>query len=261
MKVLAIASDSLKLNPLTTRLNQSGIDTIDLSDPKAVGKVLKIEQPDLILVDGEILGCQAIVALRKESAAKAIPVAFLTEQDEADGKHFLTMGVAAGITTLDGWDAVVSKIRQSFMPAVPTPPVVPAISAKSSWLVGGGEMGKFLREKDWSDSPLGALEDWPASLRTTVSLVLNSNFPISLAWGAQHTQIYNDGYWLICGDKHPESMGQDFSECWASAFPVIGDAFYRALSGETAFLEDQRMFLDRLGYLEETFFTLIVPKV
>jgi CheY-like chemotaxis protein len=86
-------------------------------------------------------------------------------------------------------------------------------------------------------------------------LVLNSNFPISLAWGAQHTQIYNDGYWSICGDKHPDAMGQDFSECWASAFPVIGDAFYLALSGETAFLEDQRMFLDRLGYLEEAFFT------
>jgi hypothetical protein len=50
-------------------------------------------------------------------------------------------------------------------------------------------------------------------------------------------------------------MGQDFSECWASAFPVIGDAFYRSLSGEAAFLEDQRIFLDRFGYLEETFFT------
>src|SRR5258708_37287449 len=50
-------------------------------------------------------------------------------------------------------------------------------------------------------------------------------------------------------------MGQDFSECWASAFPVIGDAFRSALAGTAAFLEDQRMFLDRKGYLEETFFT------
>jgi Signal transduction histidine kinase len=50
-------------------------------------------------------------------------------------------------------------------------------------------------------------------------------------------------------------MGQDFSECWASAFPVIGEAFHSALAGKAAFLEDQRMFLDRHGYLEETFFT------
>ena len=68
-------------------------------------------------------------------------------------------------------------------------------------------------------------------------------------------QIYNDGYWPICGEKHPHAMGTDFSECWASAWPVIGEAFTRALAGETSFLENQRMFLDRNGYLEETFFT------
>jgi len=123
------------------------------------------------------------------------------------------------------------------------------------WLVGGGEMGKLIRSMDWSNTPLGPMESWPPSLRTTVGLVLNSNFPISLAWGPRHTQIYNDGYWPICGPKHPRSMGQDFSECWATAWPAIGGAFHSALAGSTAFLEDQRMFLDRLGYLEETFFT------
>jgi PAS domain S-box-containing protein len=124
-----------------------------------------------------------------------------------------------------------------------------------SWLVGGGQMGQLIRSMDWSETPLGPIEAWPPSLRTTVSLALNSNFPISLAWGPKHIQIYNDGYWPICGDKHPHSMGQDFTECWASAFPVIGDAFRSALAGMAAFLEDQRIFLDRLGYLEETFFT------
>jgi signal transduction histidine kinase len=123
------------------------------------------------------------------------------------------------------------------------------------WLVGGGEMGKLVRSMDWSRTPLGPIDTWPQSLRTTVSLCLASNFPISLAWGPKHVQIYNDGYWPICGGKHPQSMGQDFSECWASPWPVIGSAFERALAGETSYLEDQRMFLDRNGYLEETFFT------
>jgi len=123
------------------------------------------------------------------------------------------------------------------------------------WLVGGGEMGKLVRSMDWSATPLGSIESWPQSLRTTVSLCLASNFPISLAWGPHHVQIYNDGYWPICGRKHPNSMGQDFRQCWASAWPAVGDAFERALTGETSFLENQRMFLDRNGYLEETFFT------
>jgi signal transduction histidine kinase len=124
-----------------------------------------------------------------------------------------------------------------------------------NWLVDGGEMGKVLRSMDWGKTPLGPIELWPESLRTTVSLCLASNFPISLAWGPKHVQIYNDGYWPICGEKHPGAMGQDFTECWASAWPVIGEAFENALAGKTSYLENQRMFLDRKGYLEETFFT------
>ena len=116
-------------------------------------------------------------------------------------------------------------------------------------------MGELVRSMDWSSSPLGSLDGWPNSLRTTVSLALASNFPISIAWGPERVQIYNDGYWPICGAKHPSSMGQDFKECWLSAWPAIGDAFESAAAGRTAFLENQRMFLDRHGYLEETFFT------
>src|SRR5690348_8928959 len=93
------------------------------------------------------------------------------------------------------------------------------------WLFGGGEMGKVVRAKDWSSTPLGALETWPASLRTTVNLALNSTFPISIAWGPGHVQIYNDGFWPLCGPKHPVSMGQDYRECWAPGFPVIGEAY------------------------------------
>ncbi|NTV10929.1 MAG: hybrid sensor histidine kinase/response regulator, partial [Zoogloea sp.] len=122
------------------------------------------------------------------------------------------------------------------------------------WLAGS-EMGRLIRSVDWSKTPLGALKSWPQSLRTTISLCLSSNFPIALAWGTHRTQIYNDGYWPICADKHPHSMGQDFKECWASAWPVIGGAFEQATSGRAAFLVNQRMFLERSGYLEETFFT------
>lgn len=109
--------------------------------------------------------------------------------------------------------------------------------------------------KEWSRTPLGPLAAWPQSVRTTVSLCLASNFPIAIVWGRDHVQIYNDGYWPICGAKHPHSMGQDFAECWRSAWPAIGEAFGQATAGRAAYLENQRIFLDRNGYLEETFFT------
>ncbi len=123
------------------------------------------------------------------------------------------------------------------------------------FLSGGGEMGKFIRSKDWSATPLGPPDTWPQSLRTTVSLCIASNFPIDIIWGPHRVQIYNDGYWPITGDMHPTSMGQDFRECWRSAWPVIGQAFEEAYLGKTRFLENQRIFLDRYGYKEETFFT------
>ena len=116
-------------------------------------------------------------------------------------------------------------------------------------------MGRLVSSMDWSKSPLGPIADWPQSLRTATSLCLASTFPISMTWGSKHVQIYNDGYWPICGAKHPHSMGMDFRECWASAWPVIGEAFESALTGQSVFLENQRIFIDRYGYLEETFFT------
>ncbi|MCA1326286.1 ATP-binding protein [Herbaspirillum sp. alder98] len=129
------------------------------------------------------------------------------------------------------------------------------LDSKTSWLAGGGEMGKLIRSMDWTDSPLGPIEEWPQSLRTAVSLCLSSTFPILIAWGPHDIQIYNDAYRPICGAKHPQSMGEDFKICWATALPMVGDAFDRAHQGEGTYIRDQRMFLDRYGYLEEAFMT------
>ena len=129
------------------------------------------------------------------------------------------------------------------------------------FLAGGGEMAKLIRSADWTNTPLGPIEGWPQSLRTTVSLCLGSNFPINIVWGPQHTQIYNDGYRVVCGERHPAVLGMDYTVSWASAWPAIGGPFERALAGDTSFLENQRMFLNRNGYLEETFFTFSLSPI
>ncbi|GAB3787414.1 hypothetical protein GCM10028818_52350 [Spirosoma horti] len=84
---------------------------------------------------------------------------------------------------------------------------------------------------------------------------MSSTFPILIAWGPETIQLYNDSYRPICGAKHPESMGQNFRICWETALPVVGDAFTRGQQGEGTYIKDQRMFLDRNGYLEEAFMT------
>ena len=123
------------------------------------------------------------------------------------------------------------------------------------FLMGGGEMGRLIRSMDWSKTSLGPVAGWPQSLRTTVSICLASDLPICVIWGPGLVQLYNDAYRVICGDKHPRSMGQNFPECWSEAWPVIGEAHDSALTGDTAFLESQHIFLERHGYVEECFFT------
>ncbi|GAB2552463.1 ATP-binding protein [Spirosoma aerophilum] len=127
--------------------------------------------------------------------------------------------------------------------------------SSEQFLAGGGEMGQLIRTMDWAKTPLGPIATWPQSLRTSVSLCLSSTFPILIAWGPETIQLYNDSYRPICGAKHPESMGQNFRICWETALPVVGDAFTRGQQGEGTYIKDQRMFLDRYGYLEEAFMT------
>jgi len=150
------------------------------------------------------------------------------------------------ITSLPGTTLVTQPLA---------PPSIPPLNHDLNWLSGGGEMGALIRTMDWSATSLGPLESWPQSLRTSVSLCLSSTFPILVAWGPQDVQIYNDAYRPICGAKHPESMGEPFKVCWATALPVVGEAFDRAHEGDGAYIRDQRMFLDRYGYLEEAFMT------
>ena len=129
------------------------------------------------------------------------------------------------------------------------------VSAPLAFLAGGGETGSLIRAMDWSNTSLGPVTGWPQSLRTTVSICLASDLPICVIWGPGLVQLYNDAYRVICGNKHPQSMGQNFSECWKEAWPVIGEAHDSARAGDKAFLETQQIFLERHGYVEECFFT------
>jgi len=129
------------------------------------------------------------------------------------------------------------------------------LDQSAAWMVGGGTTGEMIRSMDWGNSPLGPIESWPLNLQSTINLCLASNLPMIIIWGPHCTQIYNDAYIPLCGAKHPASMGQDFRRCWASAWPVIGDAVNDALAGQSQKLENRRMFLDRGDNLEEAFFT------
>ena len=57
-----------------------------------------------------------------------------------------------------------------------------------------GEMERRIRDVDWSKTPLGPEEWWPASLKTAVRIMLDSRYPMFVWWGDRLINIYNDAY-------------------------------------------------------------------
>ncbi|GAA4324571.1 sensor histidine kinase [Flaviaesturariibacter amylovorans] len=123
------------------------------------------------------------------------------------------------------------------------------------FLNGGGEMGALIRSKDWSRTPLGPPETWPQSLRTTVSLLLNSQFPMFVWWGPELIALYNDAYVPIAGEKHPTMLGQSGRIAWEEIWSDLGSLVDSVFAGISTWSEDQLLVMNRRGYFEETYFT------
>ena len=130
-----------------------------------------------------------------------------------------------------------------------------AESGSSTVLSGGGEMGALMRSIDWSTTAVGPVDAWPQSLRTALSILLETGFPMYIAWGRDYTQFYNDGYRPILGStKHPMAMGAGTRETFAEIWDIIGPMFQGVMEGRATNVVDFMLPLDRHGFAEECYF-------
>jgi PAS domain S-box-containing protein len=118
-----------------------------------------------------------------------------------------------------------------------------------------GEVGRHLRAHDWSCSPLGHPTNWPQSLRSVVSLMLNSKFPMFLAWGNELGFLYNDAYVQILGAKHPWALGRPFEEAWSEIWSDLSPLIEQALAGKPVYHENLPLTMHRYGFDEPAWFT------
>ncbi|MDR7275530.1 SpoIIE family protein phosphatase [Catenuloplanes atrovinosus] len=120
-----------------------------------------------------------------------------------------------------------------------------------------GDVGRDLAAVAWPSTPLGPPEGWPQSLRTAVSLMLSSRFPMWMAWGPELTFFCNDAYRRdTLGRKYPWALGRPASDVWAEIWDDIGPRIETVLStGEATWDEGLLLFLERSGYPEETYHT------
>lgn len=119
-------------------------------------------------------------------------------------------------------------------------------------------MGELIRAKDWSATSLGVPTTWPQSLRTTLSIVVNSRLPMFLFWGPQLTSFYNDSFRPSLGvdGKHPSALGlpgeQVWPEIWAFIKPLIDLVIQKR---EAVWMEDQLVPFYRNGRIEDIYWT------
>lgn len=128
-------------------------------------------------------------------------------------------------------------------------------ASADSVLRGGGQMGALMRAVDWSKTPVGPVEGWPQSLKTALSILLESTFGTMVAWGPELTHFYNDAYRPILGtSKHP-SLGKRVPDVFPEIWQTIGPLFDGVMQGKAVGFDDLLVPLDRHGYLEECYFT------
>jgi signal transduction histidine kinase len=125
------------------------------------------------------------------------------------------------------------------------------------FLASPGALGQQIAAFDWSSTPLGPLEAWPQSLRTTVNLMLNSSHPIWIGWGPHATFLYNDAYIDVLGAaKHPWALGRPAQEVWAEIWhycgPLADKVFHRA---EPSYVDAVQLFMNRGDWVEEVWYS------
>ena len=127
-----------------------------------------------------------------------------------------------------------------------------------SFLPNGGEMGELIRQKDWSNTSIGNPDTWPQSLCTTLSIIINSKFPMFLFWGPELICFYNDAYRPSLGNngKHPHILGGRAEEYWGEIWQDIQPLIDTILSGgEATWREDQLLPIYRNNKIEDVYWT------
>ncbi|WP_246232878.1 sensor histidine kinase [Aurantimonas aggregata] len=84
--------------------------------------------------------------------------------------------------------------------------------------------------------------------------MLGSRQPMLVVWGPERLTLYNDGYALMCGDRHPGALGRPFSELWFDIWDVVEPILDRAYAGEPTHMDDIQFTMRRHGDPEETHF-------
>ena len=124
------------------------------------------------------------------------------------------------------------------------------IASASGWPHARGEMAECIRAFDWSASPLGPAEIWPAALRATVELMLASPQIVTLAVGPDRIFLYNDAAAAQYGDRHPGALGRPLPQLFAHEFHTVAGFYDKVFAGESLHIPAQPLDPAQTGHTE-----------
>lgn len=100
------------------------------------------------------------------------------------------------------------------------------------FLQGGGEMGKLIESFNWNETPLGSLKNWPQTLKTHVSTMLNTPYSMCITWGYEAIEICNDSFCATLGlSKHHTTLGNGMKLKFAKDWQSIDAALNTVMKG------------------------------
>ncbi len=124
------------------------------------------------------------------------------------------------------------------------------------WPKGAGELASLIRSYDWAGSDLGPLENWPASLKNALDIILQSPIPMIILWGPAGICLYNDPYAVFAAGRHPSLLGSPVLEGWHEVADFNRHVMDTCLAGDTLTFRDQPLILSRNGVPEEVWLDL-----
>lgn len=115
----------------------------------------------------------------------------------------------------------------------------------------GGEASARLLAIDWAQTPLGPMTRWSSGLQVSLSLVLGHGLAMSLGWGPELIQIYNEASIPYLGGKHPAAMGKRLSEIengtWNGLKTTLAQVVW---NGRPVTVKRRTMMVERDGRLD-----------
>jgi PAS domain S-box-containing protein len=131
------------------------------------------------------------------------------------------------------------------------------LTARINHLIAGqSEMAARIRSYNWSQTPLGPIEDWSETLLATANLMLQSPFPTILSWGAEMVFLYNDAAISTLTAKHPNALGALYCDVFREAWDLVSADLEACLyRGETAVRDNMLIPILLNGGLEDQYFS------